>query len=100
MLEAACAQRGKNASIPPWRLHDLRRTCVTNLVELGVAPHVVELAINHISGHKAGVAGIYNKSQMLNERGAALRRWAAHIEGLVTGCTAKVTPFRSRRGGR
>jgi len=100
MLDATRAQRGKNAIVPPWRLHDLRRTCVTGLVELGIAPHVVELVINHISGHKAGVAGIYNKSQMLDECRAALERWAAHVHGLVSGRAAQVTPLRSRPGGR
>jgi integrase len=91
----------RNATIPPWRLHDLRRTAVTNLVELGIAPHVVELVVNHISGHKAGVAGIYNKSELLPERRAALERWAAHIEGLVSGRRATVTPIqRPHRGGR
>ena len=27
---------------------------------LGVLPHVVEAILNHISGHKSGVAGVYN----------------------------------------
>jgi integrase len=44
------------ADAKPWRLHDLRRTCATGMAELGVAPHIIEAVLNHISGHKAGVA--------------------------------------------
>jgi hypothetical protein len=70
------------------------------MVELGVPPHVVELTVNHISGHKAGVAGVYNKSEMLPERKAALERWAAHLEGLVSGRPANVTQIAKARGRR
>src|SRR5262249_32029643 len=76
MLAEARKQRGKDASIAPWVLHDLRRTAVTGMVELGVLPHVVETVVNHISGAKASVAGVYNRSELLSERKAALQRWA------------------------
>jgi integrase len=46
---AAAREEGR-AVIPPWTLHDLRRTFVTGLVELRVPPHVVEVTVNHISG--------------------------------------------------
>lgn len=95
MLAIARKER-PDVTIEPWRLHDLRRTAVTSMVELGVPPHVVELVVNHISGAKAGVAGIYNRSQMMPERKAALERWAAHVEALVAGKTAKVVPLRKR----
>lgn len=82
--------------LPPWRLHDLRRTAVTGMAELGIAPHVIELCVNHVSGSRGGIAGVYNKSELLPERRAALERWATHIEGVVSGRPAKVTPLRSR----
>jgi integrase len=59
-----------------WVLHDLRRSFVTHLAELGVAPAVVEAIVNHVSGVKAGVAGIYNRSLLLAERARALQLWA------------------------
>jgi integrase len=68
-----------------WVLHDIRRTCVTNMIEIGIAPHVVEAVVNHISGHKAGVAGVYNRAAYRTEKQAALERWAAHVEALVSG---------------
>ena len=69
--------------VPAWRLHDLRRTAVTGMAELGIPPHVIELVVNHVSGSRGGVAGIYNRSEMMPERRTALERWAAHVAGLV-----------------
>jgi integrase len=76
--------------IRPWRLHDLRRTCATGMAEspptgLGIAPHIIEACLNHVSGHKVGVAGVYNKAEYLPEKRVALERWAAHVEALVKG---------------
>ena len=51
---------------------------------LGVAPHIVEACLNHVSGAKAGVAGTYNRAAYAPEKRAALERWAAHIERLVS----------------
>lgn len=68
---------------PPWRLHDIRRTVATRLADLGVLPHVIEAVLNHVSGHKAGVAGVYNRSTYAGEKRAALDLWASHVTGLV-----------------
>ena len=65
------------------------------MAELGVQPHVIEAALNHVSGAKAGVAGTYNRAAYAAEKKAALERWAAHVEGLVTGKAAKVVQFRA-----
>ncbi|MCB1884313.1 MAG: hypothetical protein KDG89_10015 [Geminicoccaceae bacterium] len=46
---------------------------------LAVLPHVVEAALNHVSGHKAGVAGIYNRAVYAAEKRDALDRWAAWL---------------------
>jgi integrase len=73
------------AGVPAWRLHDLRRTAATGMAELGIAPHVIELCLNHVSGARAGVAGIYNRSVQMEERRAALERWAEHVCDLVGG---------------
>ena len=69
---------------PPWRLHDLRRTVATMMAEqLAVSPHVIEAILNHVSGHKAGVAGVYNRASYRTEKRDALDRWATHVEALV-----------------
>jgi integrase len=78
--KAALDQR---IGIAPWKLHDLRRTCATQMGELGVLPHVVEQALNHVSGAKAGVAGVYNRSKMTDAVRAALQQWADHVERIT-----------------
>jgi integrase len=70
-------------AIAPWRIHDLRRTCATKMADLGVQPHIIEAALNHVSGHKAGVAGIYNRAVYAPEKAAALTLWADHLKSIV-----------------
>jgi integrase len=72
------------APMPPWTLHDLRRTMVTMMNErLGIAPHVVEAVVNHVSGlAKAGVAGVYNRALYLEDRRRALSAWSDCVAAL------------------
>jgi integrase len=70
--------------IPHWTLHDLRRTCATGMAELGVLPHIIETVLNHVSGHKAGVAGIYNRARHEPEMREALERWSNHVETITS----------------
>jgi integrase len=72
-------------SLPDWRLHDLRRTAATVMADrLGVFPHIVEAVLNHVSGHRAGVAGVYNLARYEAEMRAALRAWADHVNRIVS----------------
>lgn len=73
-LDERCALRS------PWRLHDLRRTCATQLARMRVPPYVIEAVLNHVSGTKAGVAGIYNRHLYDIEKREALDFWAEYIE--------------------
>ena len=77
------AEQGIKAALVPWRHHDLRRTAATRMGDLGVQPHVVEAVLNHISGSKAGVAGIYNRAAYREEKRAALALWADRVLHLV-----------------
>ena len=70
--------------IAPWRLHDCRRTCATQLGELGVQPHHIEAILNHYSGHRAGVAGVYQRAKYSDEMRSALQRWADHLTQITT----------------
>jgi integrase len=82
-IDARIAAAGKAFE---WRLHDFRRSLSTALHErFGVPPHVIEATLGHVGGHKAGVAGVYNKAIYLDERRRALERWATHIETVVSG---------------
>jgi integrase len=66
-----------------WTPHDLRRTAATQMAELGVQPHVIEGVLNHVSGHRAGVAGIYNRASYEREKAAALDLWADHLMAII-----------------
>jgi integrase len=74
----------KTSDMQPWRLHDIRRTVATRMADLGVQPHIIEAVLNHVSGHKAGVAGVYNRAAYAAEKVAALELWAKHIDRLVS----------------
>jgi integrase len=78
----ALQMRDAKAKLQPWRLHDIRRTVATGLAELGTLPHVVEAILNHVSGHKAGVAGVYNRAIYAAEKRVALEMWARHLAQL------------------
>ena len=69
----------------PWQLHDVRRTVATGLQRLGVRLEVTEAVLNHTSGSRAGIVGIYQRHDWKEEKAAALQRWADHVEALVTG---------------
>jgi integrase len=71
-LDATC-------DVKDWTVHDLRRTAATRMADLGVQPHVIEAVLNGVSGSKAGVAGVYNRSTYATEKRAALDTWANHI---------------------
>jgi integrase len=88
----------KLSGVSAWTLHDLRRSGATGMAELGVAPHIVEAVLNHASGHKAGVAGIYNHARYENEKRRALSLWGAHVAAIVEGGEAQgnVTPIKAR----
>jgi len=77
------ARLDRHLGIAAWTLHDLRRTAATGMAELGVMPHIIEAVLNHVSGHKAGVAGIYNRARYEGEMRDALQRWADHIDQIT-----------------
>jgi integrase len=79
--------------VAPFTLHDLRRSAATGMADIGIAPHVIEEILNHASGHKRGVAGVYNRSIYEREVRAALALWADHIRALVDGDRRKVLSF-------
>jgi integrase len=71
------------SGVSGWRLHDLRRTCVSGMARLGVAPHVADKTLNHQSGTISGVAAVYQRHEFLPERKDALERWGAHVAKIV-----------------
>ncbi len=73
------------SGVTGWRLHDLRRTCISGMARLGVSPHVADKVLNHQSGTISGVAAVYQRHEFLAERQAALNLWGAHVGQLLGG---------------
>jgi integrase len=91
-LNARIAMAGK--PLPRWTLHDLRRSTATHMAEIGVQPHIIEAVLNHVSGHKSGVAGIYNRAAYTRDIAQALQLWSAHLLAVIAGRKRKVVPLR------
>ena len=86
----------RRIKVAPWRAHDLRRKAATRMADIGVLPHVIEAVLNHQSGAKAGIAGVYNRAMYESEKRDAANRWAEHLLSIVEGRTAKVVAFAGR----
>ena len=71
------------ANMPPWCLHDLRRTCASGMARLGVSLPVTEKVLNHISGSFSGIVSVYQQHDFADEKRQALESWAAHVDGLI-----------------
>ena len=71
------------SGVKNWRLHDLRRTCVSGMARLGIPPHVADKVLNHQSGTISGVAAVYQRHDFLDERKVALDRWGGHVAKIV-----------------
>jgi integrase len=64
----------------PFVLHDLRRSVASGLGDIGIAPHIIEKILNHVT---RGVQGTYQRQTYAPEMRAALDRWGEHIERLI-----------------
>jgi integrase len=71
-----------------WILHDIRRTVATNFQKLGVRLEVTEAALNHVSGSRAGIVGVYQQHDWADEKRQALDAWARRVGAIMTGETA------------
>jgi integrase len=71
------------SGVSGWRLHDLRRTCVSGMARLEIAPHVADKILNHQAGTISGVAAVYQRHDFLAERKAALDVWGVHVGQLL-----------------
>ena len=78
-FSAAKRELDRLSAVSDWRLHDLRRTCVSGMAKLGVAPHVADKILNHQTGTISGVAAVYQRHDFLAERKDALERWSIHV---------------------
>src|SRR5262249_24347045 len=91
--DAHKAELDQRSGVAGWELRDIRRSVATKMADLGIQPHIIEQILNHQSGHKAGPAGIYNRSSYQAEVRNALALWADRVHTLVEGGERKVVAF-------
>jgi len=77
-LDATLSKSGFN--LPPWRLHDLRRTFSTRLHDAGIDPIVIEALLAH---KQQGVAAVYNRASFRDAKKSALLRWHEIIAAIL-----------------
>jgi integrase len=87
-------EKASGHPLPHWTPHDLRRSFATHASKLGIQPHIIEAILNHVSGFRAGVAGIYNRNPYDAEKRTALATWADHLLAIVEGRESNVTTLK------
>ena len=98
LQKAAGADQQKPA---PWVLHDLRRTLATGLQRLGVRLEVTEAVLNHVSGSRKGIVGVYQRHGWEKEKEAALTAWTNHVLAAlkpIDASTSNVVQMKGRKG--
>lgn len=69
-----------------WHRHDLRRTGATMLGHMGIEPHIIEAALNHVSIHSR-LAATYNAARYQPQVADALQRLADRLDIIAQGGT-------------
>lgn len=96
-LQALARKRGDDpaeVTLPPWRLHDLRRSVASGMAGLGIAIHVVERLLNHVSGTFRGIVSVYQRHDYAREKREAVDAWERYILSLAEPAPANVTELR------
>jgi len=89
----------KLCGVTGWTLHDLRRSMSTKMAEMGIAPHVIERLLNHISGGTLSmIARVYNRATYLDEMRAAINLWEQRL-AMIAGERCDDAAARYERAG-
>ena len=82
---AILKEDGERAGLPPWRLHDVRRTVASGMARLGINLPTIEKILNHTSGSFGGIVGVYQRHEFSDEKRQALEAWGRFVADLVDG---------------
>lgn len=101
--QARAAESGEDAeAMPAWRLHDLRRAFATAACDiLHVDPAVADRCLNHVGAStRSTISRVYGRSEMFDQRQAALTAWGALLERAIKGeVSTNVVPIGSASRG-
>jgi hypothetical protein len=85
----------KTHKVPKFDQRALRRTAETMLQKMGMDKEVRAHLLSH--GRSKGVQGKhYERYDFLAEKRVALERWAAHLERIIDGRSAKVISIAAK----
>jgi integrase len=82
-VQKACGRIMKSAAIEDGRHHDVRRVLQTNMAEMGVAPHVADMILNHAIKDAPKSRQHYDTHHYIPEKRAALVRWVARLRRVL-----------------
>ena len=77
------ARLDKVVPMPHWTLHDLRRTYAVSMQRIGVSIQVTEALLNHVSGTRGGIVGIYQRYDYLKEMREAVLAYEQFLATLL-----------------
>ena len=89
----------ERAGLPPWRLHDVRRTVASGMARLGINLPTIEKILNHTSGSFSGIVGVYQRHEFSNEKRQALEAWGGFVTDLIDGQPADSNSTTLHREG-
>jgi integrase len=85
-VHVSCAIYYNQFDLKQWTAHDLRRSALTGMAQLGVAPIVLGHVANHRTTTKAGITlGVYVQHAYEREKREALELWANRLQGIISG---------------
>lgn len=99
VLRARMEAAPMTGKMAPWRLHDLRRTGVSRLAQMGVDSIVADKLLAHKPAKLRGVAAVYQRHDFAAERARALDAWGEHVLRCASGASATSNVVGFRRAG-
>jgi integrase len=100
VAKAAALEGGDAEPVESWVFHDLRRTVATGCQALGIPVEHTEALLNHVSGKRGGIVGIYQLHDYRDEKARAAAAWGRHMAHILAsdGTASNVTPIEAARG--
>ena len=81
----AAVVKAIGSPVERFTMHDLRRTGATGMQRLGVRLEVTEAVLNHVSGSRSGVVGVYQRHHFTDEKRQALNAWEIELQRIIAG---------------
>jgi integrase len=86
-LDGIITKARDREALPPWTIHDLRRTAATEMGRLGASRFIIGKVLNHAD---RTVTGIYDRFAYAQEKRHALEMWARYLQDLAHPSDEKV----------